>query len=127
MDSFTPDDLRALLGHQRWPCVFFLLRTTPGGHNQDRTRWKGLLQEAERLLRGGGERGPDVKALLAPARDLLDDSQFWLNVADGLAAFLTPGLFRLFRVPPARDDCVLVGDGFPAEGLALLLSGAGRD
>src|SRR5579885_2919292 len=99
MDLFTRDDLRGLLDNQHRPCVSFLMRTTRGGQNQDRLTWKNQLREAEQLLTGRGMRGSDAKHLLQPALDLLDDAQFWLDVSDGLAAFLAPEMFRSYRVP----------------------------
>jgi hypothetical protein len=121
MDPFTADDLRALGDHRHRPCVSFLMHTTPGGRHEDCLRWKGLLEQADRLLRAGGESGINVKTLLGPARDLLDDSQFWMEVSESLAVFVAPGIFRTFRVALISEDCVVVGDEFHADPMAALL------
>jgi hypothetical protein len=127
MDSFTADDLRALRDNRHKLCVSFLMHTTPGGRYDDCLRWKGLLEEADRLLRIRAESGPSVKALIRPALDLLDDSQFWLEVSDGLAAFLAPGLFRTYRLSLALDDQVVVARRFHVKPLMPVLCGAAAD
>src|SRR5438105_6031706 len=125
MDRFSRDDLRALVAQKQAPCVSFLMRTTRRGGHEDKRRWRVQLDRAEELLM---ERGPRSKAqtLLGPARDLLDDVQFWHNVSDGLAAFLEPGKFRAYRVPLALDDRVVIAARFHVKPLVPLLSGEGR-
>jgi hypothetical protein len=97
------------------------MHTTPGGRHEDCLRWKELLQKADGLLREWGESGARAKVLLGPARDLLDDSQFWMEVSAGLAVFLAPDVFRTFRVALILEDCVVVGEGFHTRPLAPLL------
>ena len=121
MDPFTADDLRVLCDNRHRPSVSFLMHTSPGGSHADCLRWKGLLQQADGLLRQSGESGAMVKGLLGPARDLLDESQFWIEVSEGLAVFVAPGVFRTFRVALILEDRVVVGEGFHAEPLAALL------
>jgi hypothetical protein len=121
MDPFTHDDLRDLLHDRGGPRVSFLMRTTRGGQHQDRTDWKSHLQRAEEWLRARGQRGPDVHDLLGPARDLLDDAQFWLNVSDGLAGFMAPGFFRTYRVPRPLPEMVVTGSQFYLKPLVPLL------
>ncbi len=122
MDPFTPDDLRDLLHDRGGPRVSFLMRTTRGGQNQDRTDWKSHLQRAEERLRARGERGPAIRGLLGPARDLLDDGQFWLSVSDGLAGFMAPGFFRTYRVPLALPEMAVIGGQFYLKPLVPLLT-----
>jgi hypothetical protein len=71
-------------------------------------------------------RAIEVKELLAPGRDLLDDIEFWKNQSDGLAAFLAPQFLRLFRLPLSFQDRVVVANRFSITPLLPLLSGNGR-
>jgi hypothetical protein len=73
-----------------------------------------------------GLRTTEAKDLLAPVRCLLEDSIFWENQSDGLAAFLAPQFLRLFRVPVAFKDAVAVANRFSIIPLLPLLSCNGR-
>jgi hypothetical protein len=126
MDLFTRDDLKTLLEERPSPRVSLYLRTHRGGAEEDPVRWRKHLAEAEERLARTGWRAADVKELLAPARRLLEDSMFWKNQSDGLAAFLAPSFLRLFRVPLAFQDEVVVSTQFSIIPLLPLLSGNGR-
>jgi hypothetical protein len=125
MDRFSRDDLRALVANNQAPCVSLLMRTTRGVGQEDKLRWKNQVEKAQELLTGQGRRTPDAKDLLAPARALLEDVPFWLNVSDGLAVFIAPGFFRAYRVPLPLDDQVVAADRFHIKPLVPLLSGEG--
>lgn len=92
---------------------------------QDPIRLSNLLDEAERSL-ADGPGGREAGAALAPARRLLRDDDFWLHQAQGLALFLSPEEFRLFRVPIRLREKVVVSDRFHVKPLLPLLTGDGR-
>jgi hypothetical protein len=123
MDLFTRDDLKALLAEHPSPCISLFMPSHPGGAEEDPIRWRKLLAQAEELLVKGGWH---TQELLAPGRRLLDDSTFWKNQSDSLAAFLAPQFLRLFRLPLAFTDGVVVGNRFSIVPLLPLLSGDGR-
>lgn len=54
----------------------------------------------------------EVDALLAPARQLIDDAPFWQHQADGLAVLLEVGKLRTYRQPKSFEELVVVGDAF---------------
>src|SRR5438067_703693 len=112
MDHFSRDDLRALLTNRQTPCVSLFLHTTRGPAHQDQKGWKNLLREAEERLLAAGQRPPEAKNLLAPAQELLNDPPFWLNVSNGLAAFLSPEMTRFYRLPATFRDQALCNDHF---------------
>ena len=126
MDLFSQKNLRELGAHRQAPCISFFMPTTRGVGHEDKIRWKNLVKEAEQQLTAGGWRGPEVKSLLGPARELLDNAPFWLNVSRGVAMFLSPELARSFRLPQAFDEQVIVADHFQVKPLLPLLTGDGR-
>src|SRR5438477_2573150 len=65
----------------------------------DPRRLKGLLKEAESELRGLDLSAREVDKLLAPAREALDDAQFWQQTGAGVALFLADGYFRSYALP----------------------------
>jgi hypothetical protein len=122
MDHFSRDDLRALVAARPGPCASLLMPTTRGQSHEDKGRWKNLLREAEDRLKEHKLRAPDVAGLLAPARALLDRSDFWQNVPrGGVAAFVAPGWDRAFRLPLPLPEKVLVADRFHVKPLLPLL------
>jgi hypothetical protein len=100
--------------------------THRGGAQEDLIRWRKHLAEADEHLAKAGWRVAEVKEWLAPARRLLEDSMFWKNQSEGLAAFMAPQFLRLFRLPLALKDDVVVANHFSIIPLLPLLSGNGR-
>jgi len=126
MDLFTQDNLKNLLEERPGPCVSLFIPTHRGGAEEDPIRWRNHLSEAEEVLVKAGRSSAEVKELLAPGRRLLEDHDFWKNQSDGLAAFLAPHFLRLFRLPLAFKDGVVVASRFSVIPLLPLLSGNGR-
>jgi hypothetical protein len=122
MDLFTRNDLKTLLAEHSSPCISLFMPTHRGGAEADPIRWRKHLAEAEERLVATGWRGPEVKELLAPGRQLLEESTFWKNQSDGLAAFLAPEFLRLYRLPLAFKDLVVVGNQFVVIPLLPLIS-----
>lgn len=91
MDLFNRDDLKSVLADHSSPCISLFMHAHRGGAEQDPIRWRKQLAEAEERLVEAGWRAADVRDMLAPGRRLLEDSTFWNNQSDGLAAFLAPG------------------------------------
>lgn len=126
MDLFTRDDLKNLLAEHHSPCISLFMPSHRGGSEHDPICWRNLLTEAEERLVKAGWRSPEVKELLSPARGLVEDRSFWNHQSDGLAAFLAPKVLKLYRLPMAFKEEVLVGNRFSIVPLLPLLSGSGR-
>lgn len=128
-DSISKRELGELLaGAGEGPCVSIFLPTVRAGSEtqQNPVRFKNLLREATRRLE---ERDLDDKALdelLAPARALVDDYEFWQHQEEGLAVFLAPGFFRTYRVPLDFKELVTVEDRFHLKSLLPLFNVEGR-
>ena len=123
-DLLRGADLRELIEHPGAPAVSVFLPThrTRAEREQDPIRLRNQLDEAEARLVSDGARRPDVHAMLAPARDLLDSSIFWSYQSDGLAVFLAPGWSRVLRLPLSLPELVVVGDHFHVKPLLDLLT-----
>lgn len=126
MDLFTREDLKKLLAEPRTPCVSIFMPTHRGGGEEDPIRWRVCLEEAEQRLVATGLRAPEARELLGPARQLLEDAPFWKHQCDGLACFLAPRCLRLYRLPLAFAELVVVADRFHIVPLLPLLGDNGR-
>jgi hypothetical protein len=57
-------------------------------------------------------RAPEIADLLTPAWELRDEYRAWRYMSDGLAMFLRPGWYRMFRVPVGVPEVATIGDRF---------------
>lgn len=128
MDRFSHDDLAPLLDQSATGHVSLYLPAHPVGPDiqQDPIRLANLVHHAENELRRRGTRHGDVDTLLSPARALVDNVHFWQQEGAGVAAFLRTGWWRVYRLPLAFDELVIVADRFHVLPLLPLLAADGR-
>jgi len=93
---------------------------------QNAVRCKNLLRQAEEHLLAAGLRPPQIQAFLAPVQQRLTDYDFWQHQSNGLALFIGPEVFRLYRLPLPFAELVVVNQRFHLKPLLPLLSGDGR-
>ncbi len=101
MKIFTRDELRTLTASAQAPCVSIYMPThrLPTENQQDRTRLKNLIRQAQESLQAYGLRPAEAESLLEPVTRLLGAIPFWKDKRDGLALFIAPGMFRLYQLP----------------------------
>jgi hypothetical protein len=121
MEAFTRTQLQQLMRHEQPPCVSLFMPTHRRGSEQDPIRWKNLLRQAEGRLTANGLRPPEARDFLDPARQLLDNDAFWQNQADGLAAFVAPGVLKTYPVPFPLPELVVTTRQFQVKPLLPLL------
>ncbi len=115
MKQITPDELRHLASHdnQRSVSIYMPLHRTVEESKQNTIRFRNLVDRAEDRLVGNGLRGPKVKDLLRPARDLQRDPNLGrASAANGMGVLIAPGFFRCFRLPYSCPETVVVGKRF---------------
>ena len=121
----SKDELLEIANAATDPAVSILMPTHRAGAEirQDPIRFKNLLGEAEnRLLkRGFGER--DLAEMLQPARDLLDDAEFWQHRSQGLALYFAKGFARTIDLPYQPEERLSIGASFRLRPLLSLLEG----
>jgi len=109
MDTFSHDDLRSLLDSVGIAVSIFLPIEAPGqGLQQNMLRLEQLLGRAEAQLQAHGLSVAAAQMLLAPAWQLAEDRGFWEHQYKGLAIFIAPDLFRVYRLPLPFDELLLV-------------------
>ena len=128
MNVLSRDELRALIEKPRGLSVSLYMPTHRAGPEtqQDPIRFKNLLQKAEEGLLRSGLRAGEVKGLLEPAQDLLQDALFWRYQGDGLAVFCSQEVFRFYCAPEGFKELVVVTDRFHIKPLLHLFTGDGR-
>ncbi|MFW6102526.1 MAG: hypothetical protein ACOC6O_02595 [Chloroflexota bacterium] len=123
MKILSREELGMLVKDSGNPAASIYMPTHRAGDTQqDPIRLKNLLREAEGRLVDYGLRVSDAGKLLEPAQQLLRDSHFWQHQGDGLAIFLSPEIFRYYRLPYSFQDLVVVAERFHIKPLLLLFS-----
>lgn len=120
IDEITRSDLEQIVRKPEAPAVSMYMPTCRAGREvrQNPTRFKNLLARAGKMLI---ETGASNHGLLEPAKVLLEDDPFWSNQEEGLAVFLSAGLFRFFRLPVPFTEMVVVSDHFHTKPLLAFL------
>ncbi len=128
MDILNPADLKALIAQQGKWCVSIYMPTHRLGREQqqDPIRLKNLLAEAETKLLATGIRRPEVQKLMEPAEQLLWDRAFGKHQGDGLAIFLSNQYAKIYRLPAAFEELLVMGTSFHIKPLLPLLGRPGR-
>lgn len=128
MDLITHATVRELAETQQSPCISIYLPTHRNSRDrrQDPIRLKNLLNDADAQLRDKGLGEAEVKELLASARRLIEDTNFWKYQSDGLALFLARGTFHHYRLPLGFEELAVVTDHFHLKPLLPLIQEDGR-
>ncbi len=128
IDLVTIDTLAQLTRSHEPPCVSILLPTHTAGPatRQDPIRFSNLVRAAEQaLVDDHGLAARDAADLLAPARNMVDDREFWRHQSDGLALYTAPGFTLTLRVPLRLEEEVMIGPSFRTRPLLGLVAGDG--
>ena len=128
MDRLTHDELRGLIAQPARACVsiFLPVERAALALRQNPVRLEHLLQQAENGLAARGLDQAAARQLLAPAYQLVGDQSFWEHQSDGLAIFMAADLFRLYRLPLAFEELVVVDEHMHVTPLLPMLSGDGQ-
>jgi hypothetical protein len=112
MQPFTVGDLQELLGERKGPCVSVFLPThrRPDGANEDRLRFRSLVEKARKKLEAVV--APRAVPRLAASLERFADGAFWRDSLDGLAVFSAPQFTRHWRIPMEMPERVVVANTF---------------
>ncbi len=114
METLTYDEVKVLARQNQRPSISIYQPThrTAPDNQQNPIRFKNLVREAERMLAENGLKARDIDALLAPAAALIEQSLFWRHVYDGLAVFIAPEDFHVYRLPFPVDEQVVLAPSY---------------
>ncbi len=113
IDIITADRVRRLADTELDHCVSVYLPTDPAGSDvgQNPIRLKNVLAQAAAALEELGVRPRDATKRLADIAELLGEHAFWLQLGEGLAAFVGDDT-TILRLPHRVDELVVVADHF---------------
>ena len=127
MDYFGREELKELLGVRDEPTASIYIGTErSSGVETNRLRFRAALEEAEDELSESVDEDR-VDEVLDPYRPYADRGRdFWKYQADGLAAFASPDLHRMFRLPVSFSNLVVVAPTFHTRPLMEYLQAPDR-
>ena len=112
MKSVTPIPDELLKPHAA-PCISIYMQTSRSfpENAQDPLRFKNLVSKAERDgIRSVGKR--TIAPLIERLRELQEDREFWTHSLDGVAVFVSPDYFRVFRLQQKVYEQAHISDVF---------------
>ena len=110
------------------PCVslFLPIEWAEPARQQNSIRLENLLRQAEQRLIARGLSAAAAHDILAPAYELIENRSFWAPQVEGLAIFAATNLFRVYRLPLAFEELVIVDARAHITPLLPLLSSDGQ-
>lgn len=111
-NTLNSEALRELTGFSATPCLTLMMPThrMPPERETDPLQFKNLVSELEeKMVQNGFE---DHVQLLEELEQVYVDRDFWNHQRAGLAVFMSPGVFRSFRVPVELPALTIVSDTF---------------
>jgi hypothetical protein len=129
MDVMTSVEFSEIAEYTSDFCISVYIPTHRGGmettNGDDSIRLKTSIQEIENNLLKRGVKTDNVKALLQPAKNLVNDSGFWRHQSDGLAIFIADGFFKYLPLPLNFEKFTNIGSKFYVKPLIPLFSDNG--
>ena len=127
MDILRKDDIRKLSENKNHPSVSIFIPTHKEWNemNKDMTRYKNQLSKAKKIL-AKGMREKELINFLRPAKELLDNSEFWNHQDLGLAIYFNKDEFKTFRLPVRVEEFLYVSSVYYIKPLLPVLIGNGR-
>ncbi len=128
MQLISKEEIKTLIEQPKGNCVSIYMPTHPAGPEvrQDPIRFKNLVREAEARLIDAGLTQEDAIALLEKSQEI-DTQEFWEQMGEqGLAIFISEGIFRYYPLPIDFQELVVVTDRFHIKPLLPILNGNGR-
>lgn len=128
-EILTKESLLSLMGFRKAPCISIYMPTPWVGAEiqQNQIRFRNMLRSAEERLSDSGVRTSDIENILSPGLALLKNTPFWRKQNDGLAVFISPEVFRFYRLPLTFPELLVSAERFHLKPLfPLFNNGGGR-
>ncbi len=124
MNIFGMDELRSLIetNEEFSVSIFFPTYRAGAKVQQNRIRFKQLIQKTKLFLTGKGWKSVQADEFLSPLKSLFRDEMFWQHPTEGLALFLNAEFFVYHRLPFDCQEQVMVDRRFLIRPLLPLLT-----
>jgi len=123
----TKEIFTELANHKADCCITIYLDAHVAGvevnEGFDPVNFKNQLQEAGKMLASKGYSEEQMKKLLTPGFELLQNEDFWKEMASGFAVFIADGFFKYIRMPlPPIKEALVMENSFYVTPLIPLMT-----
>lgn len=113
----TKDLFAELANYQSDCCVTLYMSTTvsnsvEANKQKDYITFKHKLQQLMPMLREKNIEQTKIDRMLKPGYDLLRNENFWTDLSNGLAVFISDGYFKYMRLPVGRKGEIVINSSF---------------
>ncbi len=123
MELFTKEHLKELIEKQADLSISVFVPTYRANRNDENyIGFKNAVKEVKSNLTERGLEEEEIKDLMEPLVQMLDDEEFWKFQSDGLAVFRTKDTFEYFTVPLHFENFTYIGAEFYLKPMVDLLS-----
>ncbi|HBH13666.1 MAG: Uncharacterized protein XD91_0081 [Clostridiales bacterium 38_11] len=114
MNHLTKENVHKLIDKTLTPCISIYLPTEKAGKDvmKGKILLKNLLRDAENFHKEQGKQETEIKSILKPAYELVEDTLFWQSCDEGLALFISEDTFEYYKMPIKFQEKVTVADNF---------------
>lgn len=128
MDILTKRIFEELISTEQEYCVSIYIPTYRMGPDikQNTIRFKQQIREAEDKLFDIGLDKDEVRSILRPASDLVDETLFWQNQTEGLVVFIADGKMNYYHLPFEVKEHVAISNKFYTKPLLPLFTTDGQ-
>lgn len=130
MPLITKKEIAELSDVNQKNCISIFIPTHRAGkkvlQREDTIVLKNQLKEVNNKLVKKGFPVGDIKKMLAPVQQLIDDTSFWREQSDGLAIFIAEGFSKVYTLPVYFKEFNYVSNSFYLKPLMPMFVGDGN-
>lgn len=116
LTELSRENFADLANYQSECCISLYMATHPRGvevnERMDNTSFKNALQQISSQLKQKGLNQEELEKLLKPGYDLIRYDNFWYDMTEGLAVFISDGYFRYMKMPCKPTEKLLINSSF---------------
>jgi hypothetical protein len=116
MKYVTPEELKELVSTAAQTSVTIYMPThrasSPPHIQEDQTRYKNLIRQAEDLMKQNDASHDDQQAIMERLQGMIEDQEFWTHQTDGLAVLADSQSVRCYNMGTNINEYVAVDERF---------------
>ena len=130
MPLITKKEIAELSDVNQENCISIFIPTHRAGkkvlQGEDTLVLKNQLKEVTNKLAKKGLPARNIKEMMAPVQQLIDDTSFWRDQSDGLAIFISEGFSKVYTLPVYFKEFNYVSNSFYLKPLMPMFVGDGN-
>jgi hypothetical protein len=126
LTNLTKEVFAELANFQASTCISVYMPTHPAGvevnERMDSVTFKNTLQQLTTSLKQRDVSQTEIDRMLKPGYDLLRNDKLWTEMTNGLAVFISDGVFKYMKMPVTPTEEILINTSFYVTPLLPILT-----